>query len=279
MDWTRLEVEAAVADYFHMLTLDLTGQQYNKSAHRRALQEKLNGRSDGSIELKHQNISAILIEFDCPWIPGYKPRFNYQAMLFDVVAERVVTDKRFNSAALESVERPAAPPLLTSAAELLEPAPERRHRPQGAAEATVRARKAVKRDYLAREAHNRALGLAGEEFILAYERGRLIDIGNERLANKVEHVSVNRGDGLGFDILSFDPSGEERFIEVKTTAFGKETPFYITGNELALSSEQAKAFYLYRLFEFRKQPRLFQLQGSIEKHCLLDPTSYLARFS
>jgi hypothetical protein len=54
--WSREEVEAAVADYLHMLTLELSGQAYNKSEHRRILQTKLRDRSDGSIERKHQNI-------------------------------------------------------------------------------------------------------------------------------------------------------------------------------------------------------------------------------
>ena len=28
--WSRAEVEATVADYLHMLTMELTGQQYNR---------------------------------------------------------------------------------------------------------------------------------------------------------------------------------------------------------------------------------------------------------
>lgn len=49
----------------------------------------------------------------------------------------------------------------------------------------------VKRDYLEREARNRSLGLAGELLVM---------------------------DGAGYDILSFDTDGRERFIEVKTRA-------------------------------------------------------------
>lgn len=45
--WTAQEVEAAVSDYMHMLTLELTGQSYNKTAHRHALQLKLRDRSEG----------------------------------------------------------------------------------------------------------------------------------------------------------------------------------------------------------------------------------------
>lgn len=70
MDWSREEVEAIVADYLHMLTLELAGQSYSKTAHRRALQSKLNGRSDGSIEFKHGNISAAMLALGFPYIRG-----------------------------------------------------------------------------------------------------------------------------------------------------------------------------------------------------------------
>ena len=60
--WTIEEVEAVVADYLHMLTQELAGQSYNKTAHRKVLQAQLQNRSNGSIERKRQNISAILIE-------------------------------------------------------------------------------------------------------------------------------------------------------------------------------------------------------------------------
>jgi hypothetical protein len=87
--WSREEVEATVADYFHMLTLALAGQQYNKTGHRRALMKKLDERTEGSVELKHQNISAVLNELGYPYIPGYKPLGNYQSLLFDVIADRL----------------------------------------------------------------------------------------------------------------------------------------------------------------------------------------------
>lgn len=55
MDWSREEVEAIVADYLQMLTLELAGQTYSKTEHRHKLQLQLNHRSDGSIEFKHGN--------------------------------------------------------------------------------------------------------------------------------------------------------------------------------------------------------------------------------
>ena len=56
----------AVADYRRMLIQELSGQQYNKTEHRRALQKLLDGRSEGSIERKHQDsqyISPVVCDF------------------------------------------------------------------------------------------------------------------------------------------------------------------------------------------------------------------------
>jgi hypothetical protein len=96
------------------------------------------------------------------------------------------------------------------------------------------------------------------------------------LADRIEHVSKTKGDGAGFDILSFETDGRERFIEVKTTAYIAETPFYLSRNELSFSTEEAAKFHLYRLFNFRKQPRMFTLKGALDANCRLDPVSYRA---
>ena len=140
-------------------------------------------------------------------------------------------------------------------------------------------KQAIKRDYIDRETRNLSLGRAGEEFVVEYERWCLASGGHQRLADNVEHVSKTKGDGLGFDVLSFDPNGRERLIEVKTTSFGKETPFFITRNEVELSRTHADLFHLHRVFEFRKEPRLFSLKGAVDRHCHLDAITFQGRFS
>jgi hypothetical protein len=111
------------------------------------------------------------------------------------------------------------------------------------------------------------------------EARRLHAAGKKALSERVEHVSATRGDGLGYDVLSFEESGRERLIEVKTTSFGKLTPFFVSRNELARSEADAESYRLYRLFDFRERPRLFDLPGAIAAHCQLDPVSYLARLT
>ena len=123
---------------------------------------------------------------------------------------------------------------------------------------------------------NRSLGLAGEEFVLRYEIARLAALNEERLASKVEHVSRTREDGLGFDILSFEASGRERLIEVKTTAYGPMIPFFVTRNEVAVSREESESYYLYRAFRFRENPRVYAKAGSLDRSFDLDPVQYAA---
>jgi len=262
-----------------MLTQELAGQSYNKTAHRRALQQKLDNRPEGAIERKHQNVSAILLELGCPWIAGYKPLSNYQRLLFDVVEQQVAANPLFDQVALKAADQPAAPPLLSDFENVLVTPPSVSHKAKDRPIRYGPLEGGFKRDYLTREAHNASLGLAGEEFVVAYERARLDILGKKLLSDRVEHVSKTKGDGLGFDVLSFEATGRERFVEVKTTTFAKETPFFISRNEVEFSKSFAKQFQLYRLFEFRKLPRMFSLHGPINDNCILDPVSYVGRFS
>lgn len=276
MDWSREEVESIVADYLQMLTMELAAQNYSKTEHRHRLQSKLNGRSDASIEFKHCNISSALIDMGFPYIRGYKPRGNYQTLLATVAEEQVRGKTTLDQAALAAVEQPAVSPLQTDFTKVKSDAPKRSHQVSEVVKPFQF--KATKRDYLEREAQNRSLGLAGEEFIVQFEHWRLMALGQHRLADKVEHVSQSKGDGLGYDVLSFDGDGKERLIEVKTTTFGRATPFFVTRGELALSQGAKEQFHLYRLFDFRKAPRLFDLPGALEQHCVLDPVTYRASF-
>jgi hypothetical protein len=73
-DWSENEVRVVVADYFDMLRAELQGVEYSKAEHRIAISPQIPARSKGSIEFKHQNVSAVLVELGMPYINGYKPR-------------------------------------------------------------------------------------------------------------------------------------------------------------------------------------------------------------
>ena len=88
-DWDQQELELIVADYLDMLASELEGKKYRKADHRRNLLPKLNGRTEGSIEFKHQNISAVLRGEGLQWIKGYRPAENFQQALKSVVLDMV----------------------------------------------------------------------------------------------------------------------------------------------------------------------------------------------
>ena len=275
-NWSRLEVEACVADYLTMLTLELNGQRYSKTAHANALMQKLDGRSRQSIEFKHCNISAVMLALGFPYIDGYKPRGNYQGMLLDVAEAQVQTNIELQDAAQAAVLRPAVVTAQDANGAIWVPAPKPSRVREVPASYTPRFSPA-RRDYPAQEAHNRSLGRAGELFVLELEARRLHAAGKKGLSERVEHVAATQGDGLGFDVLSFEEDGRERLIEVKTTAFGELTPFFVSRNELARSETDAEQYRLYRIFDFRDRARLFQLPGAITASCMLEATTYLAR--
>ena len=277
-NWSISEVKAAVEDYFNMLRLELSGHKYNKTEHRHALMERLNNRSDGSVELKHQNISAVLIEMGIPYIDGYKPRFNYQRTLLPAAVSDYLESNPDILMLFEadSEVTPSVPTVEDLLAVLEEPP-----RAEDSKRPTVSEPSAIYIpggfNYLEKEAKNQSLGEAGEQFVMNFERARLIHAGRESLADRIEQVSVTVGPSAGFDIRSFEANGVDRLIEAKTTKYGKNTPFFLTPNELMFSQNNSSRYFLYRLFRFRKDPRLFALHGDLEDRCILKASEFIAR--
>ena len=130
---------------------------------------------------------------------------------------------------------------------------------------------------MALEARNSALGRKGEDFVLEFERARLIAARKERLAASVVQVSATEGDGAGYDILSFDEDSRERLIEVKTTKYGEYTPFYVSRSEVEVSKENPAQYHLYRLYEFGPEARLYMRRGPIDGQFELECASFVAR--
>ena len=89
MDWSEKEIRLIVEDYFSMRQMQLKDIPFSKSEHRRALVSKI-GRSEGSIEFKHRNISAILDLLGFEYVSGYLPAKNYQKLLSQVIEEAIV---------------------------------------------------------------------------------------------------------------------------------------------------------------------------------------------
>src|SRR3546814_5455962 len=137
-----------------------------------------------------------------PYIDGYKPRGNYQAMLVDAVEAQLVANDELQAAVQAAVLRPANAAAVADLANVWVPTPKPARVKEAAADYSPNFSPA-KRDYLAQEARNRSLGRAGELFVVELAARRLHDVGRQALTDKVEHVAGTQGDGLGLDVLSF----------------------------------------------------------------------------
>ncbi len=261
-----------------MLLQQERGERFSKAQHFRALGARLNGRTKAAIEKRHQNTSAALIRLGLPWIDGYKPLSHGETLMLPFVERHVARDAELLRAIARSVEARVDVPSIP-AGNLREVAPPAPRLPPDTNEPRAVALSRPWRspvNYLEREARNASLGRAGEGLVVEFERSRLCSKHRPDLAKKVEHVAL-RDDSAGFDVLSFDVDGKERAIEVKSTAYGAETPFFVTRHERDISIERDMGYHLYRVFRLRDDPRFFALQGSLGRTCVLEAESFRAR--
>ena len=147
---------------------------------------------------------------------------------------------------------------------------------------SVRAFVSIAVDYEEVDRKHRELGRTGDELVFDHEVNSLRSIGRADLAAQVEPVSWIKGDGLGYDIKSYDPStGQEVHIEVKTTCGPAETPFYMSAFEVDYRTLCAARYKIARIYNYRED------EGDIYYFCIdgpdvleqleLTPVSYRAR--
>ena len=96
-DWTDGQNDVLVRDYFAMLNEEKAGRPYVKARHREAVSHLI-GRSDGSVERKYMNVSAVLTKLGLPRIRGYAPNEHAQFKGLVAAIERYLAA---NQAALE----------------------------------------------------------------------------------------------------------------------------------------------------------------------------------
>ena len=270
-DWTDRENDACVASYFSMLEDDLAGETFNKAEQNRLLQQQI-GRSRGSIEFKLCNVSAAFRGFGLPVIKGYMPRFNFQMSLAEAVSRWLANHLDWEP----SLIKRKTPALAETAAIYIGIAPTFRNQPPPE---LGQMREVARRfDVAARDERNRALGRAGEERVFHHERHLLNSQGRNDLARRVRWVSREDGDGAGYDIASFTQNGRERLIEVKTTNGWERTPFHISRNEIAVAEDRREDWYLFRLYDFARNPQAFELRPPLEAHAALTATQFQVSF-
>lgn len=266
-DWSETEVALCVDSYFEHLHRDLAGQSFVKAELYLALASQT-GRSVKSIERKFQNISAVLDKLGRPWIKGLAPLANYQHLLADAIGARKADIWKLDSLRDHND--------LEEVGLFLEQPPSRNPKPE---QLPFYMKELVRKfDPVERDMRNRQLGEEGERIVFEHEKSVLREGGRSDLAANVRWIAKEEGDGAGYDILSFDGRGDEKFIEVKTTTGGNRTPFFITRNEHAFATAKSDQFQLVRLFEFNRAPRAFVIDGDLANYVRLSPETYRADF-
>jgi len=129
--------------------------------------------------------------------------------------------------------------------------------------------KGSKIDFEQKARKDKQLGKSGESFVLEFENYKLTT-----MRKKAVWVSENQGDGLGYDILSYDERGNKKYIEVKTTRYEENTLFYISASELAAAKKYGQQYYLYRVFKFGTENRISMYQGYRVEQLCTTPSSY-----
>ncbi len=113
-------------------------------------------------------------------------------------------------------------------------------------------------------------GRLGEEHVLNAERARLRRASPE-LAAKVRWIS-QESVTEGYDIVSFEATGKERFIEVKSTA-GRQNTFEMSDNEWQKACELGELYVICRVINVRddpsktyiRNPKQLELEGKVQK--------------
>lgn len=267
--WQDDELDAIVIDYFAMLTAEIAGHSYVKAEHSKKLMTKI-GRSHRSVEFKHGNISAVLEALGLPWIRGYRPMSNFQQAIVPAVGRYLSKHpSALKPEAIAPVVRPVIGPVFVDPP----PVTERLEQKDKGFQRLVR-----KYDPAVRDERNRSLGKSGEEFVVNVERDRLLAAERPDLAHKVRWVAEEDGDGAGYDVLSFEPSGEERLLEVKTTNGSAQTPFFLSRNECSLAAERPTVWRIYRVHLFATERRIFAIAPPLDKSLSLRAEIWKASF-
>lgn len=117
-------------------------------------------------------------------------------------------------------------------------------------------------------------GLLGEEFVFNKEKDFLRKKNRGDLANKTKWIS-KEAVNTGYDILSFNPDGEKKYIEVKSTS-GSSRTFHMSDQEWQVCREKGRKYYVHRVINVRKKPTISKIlknPSDLERQGLITKTT------
>ena len=275
VDWTPEENAAIVAVYFDMLGIVARDEKLNKAAHNAALRERLQRRTRGSIERKFMNVTAALAEMSKPTLDGYAPNANIQDDLTPAIEEYVAKNSTVVEMIFQDLE--SSPDTIDENFDKAESL----HLTQrsAASRRTRNQRSQSPRSSTLQGATKPTGSLAGRGKSGSFATRSTASPGLAgRTSLRKSNMSLRtRGDGLGYDIESFEEDGSPRRIEVKSTNAGASSPFMLSPNEVLRSLALGSSYRLYRVYSLRTRPKFFILTGSLERQLLLEACAYRAR--
>lgn len=139
--------------------------------------------------------------------------------------------------------------------------------------------RAAQIDFDRQRKENDLLGRMGEEQIIKLEKAKLIAAGRRDLAEKVFATRYTIGNNAPYDIISYDETGKEFYIEVKTTEGDIHTPFYISNKEVLYSISFSGCYKLYRIYDFNRKKGManyYVLEGNLTEILDLEPIQFRA---
>jgi hypothetical protein len=266
-DWTLRECEITADAYFQCLRAKLSGERFNRRDSVNRAAERIPQRTFCEVDSKFQHIDAVLHEAELPRL-GDAVASNIQTLLrlvvLDPLAARIAVFSKIVPKPSKNADGNHFVPIPAIDSRLLD------------SERDPSSLIATKIDLAKREAANREVDRSGEEWVVALEKGRLRDAGRGELAEKVRWVAHEAGDGLGYDIDSFEIDGSQLLIEVKATNQGETAPFFVSEKEWAVSEYRGSAYRIYRVFNLSDSPKVYVIPGPFSRTLNMRPTNYIA---
>ena len=143
----------------------------------------------------------------------------------------------------------------------------------GTAPARKKAKFSGNTDYDQENKQRKETGNAGEDLVIRHEQALLTRYNRPYLAAKVVKVL----DCNGYDILSYYPDGQPKFVEVKTTVGSIDRPFFWTDNEYQTMLDNPNSYCIYRLFNYDADSHsadFYTLEGDLSEKVILQPIQY-----
>lgn len=133
-------------------------------------------------------------------------------------------------------------------------------------------------DYSEQQLISQKIGDRGEELVLRNEIKKVKEWGlSDDIISQVRRVSLE-SDDYGFDILSFDEDGNERYLEVKTTKQNRKNfSFILTRNEFEHAKAYGNKYSFVIVFDILNQPRIWYMENPFLQEpykVSIQPTQY-----